>query len=109
VVLENCSAGCSAQSKYNLLSPAQPYLRMKDAKISATLNVTPIPGLPEIHIMSQDGDFAPSDPAGFGRPLPGFFGSNLGPALSVQDGVKLTLEGPSVWNASQAPMAPAFG
>lgn len=99
VVLENCSAGCSAQSKYNLLSPAQPYLRMKDAKISATLNVTPIPGLPEIHIVSQDGDFAPSDPAGFGRPLPGFFGSNLGPALSVQDGVKLTLEGVLVKDA----------
>ena len=60
---------------------------------SAMVTLRPVPGLPELHVMSTLADYSPPDPAAKDKAPNAFLTNPTGTAVSVESGASVTIEG----------------
>lgn len=93
VDMTTCSGTCTLQDKLGELSADKPYVRIGAFNSSSMLTLRPVPGLPEIHVMSTLADYAPPDPAAKDKIPNAFLTNPTGTVFRVESGASVTLEG----------------
>ena len=88
-----CSGACTIQDKLAEVSAQKPYLRIGQFNSTALVTVRPIPGLPEVHIISTQADYSPPDPAALGKMPNAILSNSNGAALRIEGGARATIEG----------------
>lgn len=93
VDMTTCAGSCVLQDKLAEVSADKPYLRIGPFTSSATVTLRPVPGLPELHVMSTLADYSPPDPAAKDKAPNAFLTNPTGTAVSVESGASVTIEG----------------
>lgn len=93
VDVNSCSGACTVQDKLTEVAAQKPYLRIGQFTSAALITVRPVPGLPEVHIISPLGDYAPPDPAAKDKIPNAILTNSNGTALRIEGGASVTVEG----------------
>lgn len=89
----SCAGTCTVQDKLTEVGAQKPYLRLGQVMSTALITVRPVPGLPEVHIVSTLADYSPPDPAGKDKIPNAILTNSNGTVLRVEAGSSVTLEG----------------
>ncbi|MBL8634869.1 MAG: hypothetical protein JNM40_16710 [Myxococcales bacterium] len=84
---------CTVQDKLNELSAQKPYLRIGEFVSSTPVTVKPVPGLPEVHIVSPAGDYSLTDATAKSVAPNAVLSYSNGVAVTVDTGASVTIEG----------------
>lgn len=87
------TATCMLQDKLNELSAQKPYLRIGELESTQPVTVKPVPGLPEVHIVSPAGDYSLTDATAKTLAPSSVLKNNGGVAVTVDTGASVTIEG----------------
>jgi len=90
---QSCTGTCTVQDKLTEVGAQKPYLRLGPVMSTALITVRPVPGLPEVHIVSTLADYSPPDPAGKDKKPNAILTNSNGTVLRVEAGASVTLEG----------------
>jgi hypothetical protein len=87
------TATCVLQDKVNELSAQKPYLHIGEFAYTQPVSVKPVPGLPEVHIVSPAGDYSLTDSTAKTLAQSSVLSNSSGAAVTVETGASVTIEG----------------
>lgn len=84
---------CVLQDKINELSAQKPYLRIGEFAYTQPVTIKPVPGLPEVHIVSPAGDYSLTDSTAKTLAPSAVLSNSNGAPVTVETGASVTIEG----------------